>query len=188
MRWKVIALGFATAFVGSMVLAGTASSDGVGSETIWLFADANEDAEIFLPASGGPADDETPPVAGDRNISRDDLFLLGGTEDAPQPTGAPVGRNDIECTFVELSESDFSARLLCHGVIEQFGLGTIAWQASLLFSQATEGQPFNVAITGGTGIYANAGGEIVVRTPAPSGGEDELDNTVYEIRLLRLVD
>jgi hypothetical protein len=101
-----------------------------------------------------------------------------------RPVGSAVGRNDIDCTFVEVSEVDFFARLLCHGVIDKFGTGTISWQAIITFSESTDGQPFSVAITGGTGIFANAGGEIIVHNVgAPT--EEEFDDTLYEIRLLR---
>jgi hypothetical protein len=124
---------------------------------------------------------------GDRNISRDDLFVLGGTPDAPAPVGDVVGRNDIECTFVEVDDALSSARLLCQGVIEKQGLGTLSWQAVLAFSEATSGEPFQVAITGGTGAFANAGGEIIVHE-VPSMVNEEFADTVYEIRVLRFAE
>ena len=185
MRWKFGLVGALIAVVASLLVGGGASGSGFRSETIWLYADANEAADTYLPVSGEPPSEETPPSVGDRNISRDDLYVLGGTPDAPAPVGDLVGRNDIDCTFVEVDATVFSARLLCPGVIEKFALGTITWQATIVFSEETSGQPFQVAITGGTGAFANAGGEIIVHE-VPS--EDELTDSVYEIRLLRFAD
>jgi hypothetical protein len=177
MRKKLLGIGVLAALASTLLLVSSATSSGHRSETIWLYADVVDEAEVVIPVDGRQLTGEEDTLPGDRFLSRDDLYVLGGTAQQPAPVGDPVGRNTIDCTAIEASETSF--RLLCHGVIEKFGLGTISWQAILVFSAEAESQPITVAITGGTGVFANAGGEALVYD------SEETGDAVYEIRLQR---
>ena len=176
---KALGVAAAIALATTLLLVSSASSSGYRSETIWLYADVIDEAEVVITADGRVPTGEEDTIPGDRFLSRDDLYVLGGTQKQPAPVGEPVGRNTIDCTAIEATELSF--RILCNGVIEKFGQGTIAWQAILVFSEASEGQPITVAITGGTGVFANVGGEALVY----ESSEDEGGDAVYEIRLQR---
>jgi hypothetical protein len=179
MRLKALGVATAVALASALVFVSSASSSGYRSENIWLYADVIDEAEVVITADGRVPTGDEDTIPGDRFLSRDDLYVLGGTQEQPIPVGEPIGRNTIDCTAIEGSELAF--RILCDGVIEMFGQGTIAWQAILVFSEASAGQPINVAITGGTGIFANVGGEALVHEDLEGEGGD----AVYEIRLQR---
>ena len=100
-----------------------------------------------------------------------------------------VGRNDISCLFTEVTgdEQTGTATLMCHGVVRLDGQGSLTWQGSITFASTDvpeEGDPFGtVAITGGTGAFRAAGGQIVLFDESSS--ETETLNR-YEVDLLRL--
>ena len=60
MRWKLGLACALVALVASMLVGGGASSSGLRSETIWLYADANAEADTFLPVSGQPPGEDSP--------------------------------------------------------------------------------------------------------------------------------
>jgi len=147
-------------------------------DVFFLFADPNEDAEVVVPAAGGPPPEDPMASAavGDVFINQDDLFALD--PDTNGPTGDQLGVNNIHCTLVTLVER-VSVDLLCYGVIT-LPRGAITWQAKLTFAEADPGE-FVVPITGGSGLYADAGGRIIARE-----ADDGSGNLTYEVRLLHL--
>jgi hypothetical protein len=146
---------------------------------------ATETAATFITAGGDviAPDDETMPTAGARFLAVDTLYGDAARTDQ-------VGRNDIECTLTEVtgtSEADASASLLCNGVVTLDGQGTLAWQAAVTFAgmegEVDPSQPFaTVALTGGTGAFTRAGGEVVLFDESTS---EDVSLTRYEVSLLR---
>lgn len=100
-----------------------------------------------------------------------------------------VGRNDISCVFTEVTgnEETGTATLLCHGVVRLDGEGSLTWQGSVTFASTDvpdEGDPFGiVGITGGTGVFRAAAGQIVLFDESVT--ETQTLNR-YELDLLRL--
>ncbi|MCW2614201.1 MAG: hypothetical protein JWN08_1195 [Frankiales bacterium] len=99
-----------------------------------------------------------------------------------------VGRNDISCLVTEVTgnETSGSATLLCQGVVRLDGKGSLAWQGAITFlaAESDEDDPFGtIAITGGTGSFRAAGGQIVLFDQSV---DDEQTLNRYEVDLLRL--
>ena len=101
-----------------------------------------QEAEIDL---GEPGDS-----LGDQFVTSSDLFRAGER----------VGVDGVVCTIVRL-EPMVSATAQCVATAE-FRKGQITVQGLLTFSEETEGDPFRLAITGGTGKYKEAHGELKV--------------------------
>ena len=101
-----------------------------------------QEAEIDL---GEPGDS-----LGDQFVTSSDLFRAG----------EKVGVDGVVCTIVRL-EPMVSATAQCVATAE-FRKGQITVQGLLTFSEETEGEPFRLAITGGTGKYKEAHGELKV--------------------------
>ena len=101
-----------------------------------------QEAEIDL---GEPGDS-----LGDQFVTSSDLFRAG----------EKVGVDGVVCTLVRL-EPMVSATSQCVATAE-FRKGQITVQGLLTFSEETEGEPFLLAITGGTGKYKEAHGELKV--------------------------
>jgi hypothetical protein len=142
---------------------------------------AVEDSFTWITADGtvDPGED-TPPGPGDRFVTVDTLYSDEARQDE-------VGRNDVECTFTSASgetEEDFEAQLLCHGVVTLDGAGTLAWQGATddFADTAGEGPFIRVGLTGGTGQFRAAGGQVNVFDTS----EGEEASARYEIRLLTL--
>lgn len=87
---------------------------------------------------------------GDQFVFTDDLFR----------GGEKVGILGVVCTGVR-SEPD-SSSIQCVGTAE-LPKGQITVQGLITFSEATEGEPFEIAITGGTGKYRTAHGVVTIR-------------------------
>ena len=87
---------------------------------------------------------------GDQFVTSSDLFRAG----------VKVGVDGVVCTLVRL-EPRVSATAQCVATAE-FRKGQITVQGLLTFSEETEGEPFRLAITGGTGKYKEALGELKV--------------------------
>ena len=87
---------------------------------------------------------------GDQFVTSSDLFRAG----------EKVGVDGVVCTLVRL-EPRVSATAQCVATAE-FRKGQITVQGLLTFSEETEGEPFRLAITGGTGKYKEAHGELKV--------------------------
>jgi hypothetical protein len=97
------------------------------------------------------------PKPGDAFASTSSLYKWAGTK-----RGARVGRDTVVCTFLKVTatEQTFSADAHCTAGIF-LPAGTILIEAFLHF---TDGPGrFEVAVTGGTGAYANARGFVRIR-------------------------
>jgi hypothetical protein len=143
MRRSIVASAVITAaVVGGTVLAATASQAAVPSATTskTLIFDV-----VFSPPTIIAANDVRPehsPIAlGDENIFNDQLFSGG------QHVGETVG----SCVVVAITPDIVGN---CTAVFEVPG-GDITAQ----FATGPGGAPKPIALTGGTGIYRNAGGE-----------------------------
>ena len=101
-----------------------------------------QEAEIDL---GEPGDS-----LGDQFVTSSDLFRAG----------EKVGIDGVVCTLVRL-EPMVSATSQCVATAE-LPKGQISVQGLLTFTEETEGEPFKLAITGGTGKYKEAQGELKV--------------------------
>jgi hypothetical protein len=97
------------------------------------------------------------PVVGTRFLTSEIMYADAARTDE-------VGSQRIECVKVrEYEDASFAGDLLCHGVLILDGRGYLAWQGPLTFSP-DGGDPtapvFTMAVTGGTGDFLAAGGEI----------------------------
>jgi hypothetical protein len=135
--------------VAALALAGTASADttdrshGSHDRTIRL-VEAHKDLQPTFVDTGKPG-----PSVGDIVVARDDVLR----EDS-----SPAGSFRQTCTLVDLTGNPFTSTYECAGSLALKG-GLITMEGPL-----TPSQPENVAaITGGSGRYASAQGEIVVR-------------------------
>jgi hypothetical protein len=138
--------------VAALALAGTASADsaekshGSPDRTIRL-VEADKTRQPTFVDTGKPG-----PSVGDLAVARD--ALLHGN-------GSPAGTLRQVCTLVDLAGSPFTSTFECVGSIA-LKSGTITMEGPF-----TPSRPKSVAaITGGTGEYRSAHGEIVVRAEA----------------------
>lgn len=122
-----------------------------------------------------PPDDgeEELPQPGDQFFFRDDVFA----SDAQGTKGELVGSAFVQCTFGVLSS------LQCHGAVTIDGAGQIQIAASFTDPSVPETQPFDIAIVGGTGEFADAGGDATLTET-----QDGVTETHWEVRLLHLDD
>jgi hypothetical protein len=160
-------------------------SDSPGrAEVLRFYGHANLDAEVYVRANGKPppasADDS--PAAGDVSILQDDLFALDPRTNTPK--GPQLGTHHLECTFTRVDGQPFtnvSADVLCHGLL-RLPQGTITVQAFESFV-GRDNHVLAFAVTGGTGAYADAGGEGTARALPPSTADDA---AIYDIHLEHL--
>ena len=138
--------------VAALALAGTASADtadkshGPHDRTIRL-VEANKELQPTFVDTGKPG-----PSVGDLAIHSDAVLREDGT---------PAGTFRQVCTLTDLVGGPFTSTFECTGSITLKD-GTIAMEGPF-----TPSQPEAVAaITGGTGRYSTAQGEIVVRAEA----------------------
>jgi hypothetical protein len=97
-----------------------------------------------------PIDVTKPPKLGDSNIITEDVYR----------NGKKVGTSDLQCTMVrlDLAKHFFAAQCFNTTVLPD---GQITAQGYVT-SNEIEKVPFKQAITGGTGAYRNARGELTV--------------------------
>jgi len=130
--------------VAVLALAGTASAhDGNPGKTIKL-VEAHKDLQPTFVDTGQPG-----PSVGDLVIARDGVLRENGT---------PAGTFTQVCTLVELGSNPFTSTYECSGSIAVKD-GAITMQGPFVPAEP-EG---TAAVTGGTGQYRTARGEIVVR-------------------------
>jgi hypothetical protein len=145
MRRTIGVLAIAMALVlGSLTLA-SANTSGHRSDddrvkTLHLLAETVEDVFLDL---GEPGDS-----LGDQNVFTDNLFR----------NGKRVGELHVVCTLTRLVER-VSATAQCLGTLV-LPAGQITFQAALTFTE--DATRFTLAITGGTGAYRTAHGQIRV--------------------------
>ena len=138
--------------VAALALAGTASADTVEQShrphdrTIRL-VEANKELQPTFVDTGTPG-----PSVGDVVIARDDVL---------REDGSPAGTFRQVCTLVDLVGGPFTSTFECTGSLALKN-GTITMEGPFVAAA-----PESVAaITGGTGAYKTARGEIVVRAVA----------------------
>jgi hypothetical protein len=97
-----------------------------------------------------PIDVTKPPKLGDSNVITEDVYRYG----------KKVGTSDLQCTMVrlDLAKHFFAAQCFNTTVLPD---GQITAQGYVT-SNEIEKVPFKQAITGGTGAYRNARGELTV--------------------------
>ncbi len=76
----------------------------------------------------------------------------------PEPTGPVIGSNMVRCTF------SGPGGFLCHGTLTLFGQGDLALMGPYVFQD-----PSFAAVTGGTGDFAGAKGELTSFELTPEG-------------------
>jgi hypothetical protein len=135
-----VALPFAAA--GVLAASAASSSDESPGQIIDVVAkQAQEDTFLDLGETGFSA--------GDQIVFTNDLF----------EGGMKVGEDGGTCTVVRMAaEGAFTVH--CAGTNSLPG-GQIAVQGLITVSPDTEGQPFHLSITGGTGRYRRARGQVV---------------------------
>ena len=130
------------------------------------------DGQTFTGDNSGP-DQNTPPPVGTRLFISEALYATAdGTT-----RGDAVGRSHIECTEQVV---DFS--FLCDAALV-FDTGSqLIVSVHLDFSSPeSQGQPFDIAVTGGTGDFFGATGVITATDISPSPAESV---TVYDADLV----
>jgi hypothetical protein len=132
-----------------MALAGSASAHDGGSyapdQSIKL-VEATADLEPTFVDAGDPG-----PSAGDLAVIHDGVLR----------DGAPAGSYNQVCTLASLGSSPFTSEFECVGSITLEG-GTITMAGPFVPARAEQA----AAITGGTGAYGTARGEVVIRAEA----------------------
>lgn len=118
------------------------SSDDESTQTIHLVTKTVQEAELDLGKEGFGQ--------GDQFVFADDLFR----------DGKKVGDNGGVCTAVRVGPGE-SATFQCL-VTLSLPKGEITIQGLFTSSGAQEPAPFDIAITGGTGAYRSADGEVEV--------------------------
>ena len=131
--------------VAVLAFAGTAQagSPGQGHKTIRL-TEAHAQAHPVFVDTGDPG-----PSVGDTVVVRDGVL---------DHNGAPAGTMNQVCTLVEVIGGPLTSAYECIGSLA-LDAGTITMQGPFVPAKAEQ----SAAITGGTGAYAKARGEIVVR-------------------------
>jgi hypothetical protein len=137
--------------VAALALAGTASADTAekshGHDNTIRLVEADKELQPTFVDTGKPG-----PSVGDIVVARDEVL---------RENGSPAGTFRQVCTLVDLASSPFTSTFECTGSIALKD-GTITMEGP--FVPAAPEQA--AAITGGTGEYKTAQGEIVVRAEA----------------------
>jgi hypothetical protein len=138
------AIGAALA-VAALALAGTASAHDHGKSI--KLVEAHTELQPTFVDTGEPG-----PSVGDVVVARDEVL---------RANAAPAGTFRQVCTLVDLAGNPFTSTYECSGSLE-LTAGTITMQGPFVPAKAEQ----SAAITGGTGAYATARGEIVIRAEA----------------------
>ena len=137
--------------VAALALAGTASADTTekshGHDRTIRLVEANKELQPTFVDTGKPG-----PSVGDIVVARDEVL---------REDGSPAGTFRQVCTLVDLVGGPFTSTFECTGSITLKD-GTITMEGPFV-PAAPESA---AAITGGTGAYKTARGEIVVRAEA----------------------
>lgn len=151
MRLGIVALVAVILAAGGVTLASADSGKRAGdgrSEVIKLFAltDLDQSADLDLGATGESV--------GDRFVFSDDLYTRKG--------GDKVGIDGGECIVVRLDTAARSATVQCAVTASLDDRGQITVQGLVTFSESEAGATFTLPITGGSGDFRGASGEITV--------------------------
>ena len=118
--------------------------------------------DLYLAGTDLTMNATLPPEPGQQNLLGGDIYTLGGTEQAPERAGQPIGRFVGVCTVVTRQER------ACTGFILLDGRGTLAVQVGVV-----RGINQGIAITGGTGEFGGIRGS-GVEPAVPGHPEDRL--------------
>jgi len=121
--------------------------------------------ELYAQTTDAAINLSNPPQPGEMAAFGRDLFLLGGTPEAPEPVGDPIGRNLVLCTLVTMTEAS------CDGQWFLDEIGLISG-SSYLDLTSPPGSGFAAALIGGSGAFKGANGTIR-NLPVP-GTEDQV--------------
>ena len=132
--------------VAALALAGTASADTGGHAKTISLVEADKTLQPTFVDTGKPG-----PSAGDMAVIHDGVLR----------NGAPAGSYNQVCTVAALGSSPFTSESECVGSITLKD-GTITMAGPFVPAKAEQ----SAAITGGTGAYRTARGEVVVRAEA----------------------
>ena len=132
--------------VAALALAGTASADSGGHAKPISLVEADKTLQPTFVDTGKPG-----ASAGDMAVIHDGVLR----------NGSPAGSYNQVCTVAALGSSPFTSEFECVGSIT-FKDGTITMAGPFVPANAEQ----SAAITGGTGAYRTARGEIVVRAEA----------------------
>ena len=138
--------------VAALALAGTASADTADKshsshERTIRLVEANSELQPTFVDTGKPG-----PSVGDIVVARDEVL---------RENGSPAGTFRQTCTLVDLTGNPFTSTYECAGSLALKD-GTITMQGPFVPAEAEQ----TAAVTGGTGEYRTARGEIVVRAEA----------------------
>jgi len=125
------------------------------------------------------------PSPGDRFVYRERLFDLDRSDpDRPRPRGEQLGTLVAECTLVTAGQEPQDISYLCSRMFMFDSRGDIALAEAYTFADPL---PDTIPVTGGSGRYRDAGGQVVYDF-SPIEGDDDVpfSNSVYEIQLLHL--
>jgi hypothetical protein len=126
---------FSSANAGS----GGSSKDG---DTVRLLTKTVDEADIDVGAAGESL--------GDYFVFTEDLFMKGKR----------VGSDHVSCMATRIDKSEFTVQCVATLVLD--GKGQITVQGAVTFSEES-GSTFTLAITGGTGRFRDASGQVKVR-------------------------
>ena len=133
--------------VAALTLGGTAYAGSPekahGPKTIHLTETSNQIQPAFVDT-------------GDPGLSQGDIVVVRDGVNAQD--GTPAGTFNQACTLVEVASNPFTSAYECSGSIALED-GTITMQGPFVPAKAEQ----SAAITGGTGAYRTARGQIVVR-------------------------
>jgi hypothetical protein len=152
MRFKLAVAAIAAIALGAGGVAlASADSNGGGDDhegkTIKFFALTVQTADIDLGDKGFSL--------GDQTVFSDDLYNKKG--------GTKLGVDGGVCTIVRITDAKtFSGTAQCVVTASLAG-GQIATQGLVSFAGNQLPPPFDIAITGGTGAYKNASGQVTVQ-------------------------
>jgi hypothetical protein len=158
MRRITFRLGITLALVvGNLVLASAASPDASNDEkvrTLRLVARTVATADLDLGATG---------------LSLGDRFVF--TEDLYQQ-GRRVGQDNGECTITRITGTGANARVTSQCLVTAtLPGGQLTVQGAATFTETGAPAPFTLAVTGGTGDYQKARGQVRVRETSETEAE-----------------
>lgn len=151
MRFRLGALLALVVMVGGVSAAsatGQGQDEGDG-KTITVMAKTVKETVLDL---GDKGDSQ-----GDRFVFSADLF----------EAGKQVGHSGVDCVLTRLEPTVQRGHSLC-SASAVLARGQITVHGLITSSPETQGRPFTLAITGGTGAYREARGELIVEELSPT--------------------
>jgi hypothetical protein len=160
-----------------------------------FYGEPDPAGDAFLPADPAaeppPEGEEGVPAVGDEFVFTDRLYALGGTPEAPARAGEQIGHVSVRCVVSQVFEAEEDAASTCTGVFSIDGRGDVTAQGMFRFSEFEDQGFATLGLTGGTGEFYDAGGELEVREftdDDPTNDEEESFPAVYELRILHLAE